>query len=66
MMDIRTNEETIVNALRKQEPMEPKKHELGGDYYYKCHWLSCGEDINKFMNYCPKCGQKIKWETDDE
>ena len=62
MMDNRVIEERIINALRQQEPMEPRKQELGGGFYYKCHWLSCDGDVNKFMDFCPKCGQRILWE----
>lgn len=54
-------EEKIIEALRLQEPLEPTRYELGGGLYYKCHWLKCNTDINRFMNYCPGCGQKIDW-----
>jgi len=45
-------------------PKKPAKYELGGGHYYKCCWLACGENLNKWYNYCPKCGQKIDWEED--
>ena len=51
----------ILEAMARQEPKEPRRIELGGGYYYKCFWKSCDEDLNKFMNYCPKCGQRIGW-----
>lgn len=54
-------EERIVEALSKQDAMEPQRIELGGGLYYKCYWTACNTDINRFMNYCPGCGQKIKW-----
>ena len=54
-------EERIIYALRQQEPQSPIKHELGGGYYYQCHWIACGETVTKFMEYCPKCGQRIDW-----
>ena len=54
-------EERILEALRQQEPLPPIKHELGGGYYYTCHWLKCGETVNRFMEYCSKCGQRIDW-----
>lgn len=54
-------EKRIVEALQKQEPLSPITVSLGGGYYYRCHWLSCGETVNKYMDYCPKCGQKIEW-----
>lgn len=59
-------EERIINALRQQQPLAPVRHELGGGYYYQCHWLACGETVNKFMEYCPRCGQRIGWEGANE
>jgi len=54
-------EKRILEAMARQEPKEPRRFELGGGIYYKCFWSSCDEDLNRFMNYCPKCGQKIGW-----
>lgn len=55
-------EQKITELLIRDEPKEPEKVELGGGIYYRCPWLSCGEDINRFMNFCPKCGQRIGWD----
>ena len=57
-------EERILEAMARQEPKEPTKVMLGGGYYYTCYWLACGETVNKFMNYCPKCGQALDWRED--
>lgn len=65
MRNIRT-EERILEALQKQEPLPPIVHELGGGIYYACHWLKCGETLNRFMEYCPKCGQKIDWSMNND
>ena len=54
-------EEKILEAMLKQEPKSPQRCELGGGIYYKCHWLKCNTDVNRFMNYCPGCGQCIDW-----
>ena len=51
-----------INALENAKPKPPNVYELGGDYYYKCYWIKCGEDLTKWYNYCPKCGQRIDWE----
>ena len=56
-----TIENRILLALQKQDAKEPRRMELGGGMYYKCPWLTCNTDINRFMNYCPGCGQKIDW-----
>jgi len=55
-----TNEQKHI-ALMNAIPHKPRKEELGGDFYYKCYWLTCNEDLKKYYNYCPKCGAKIDW-----
>lgn len=57
-------EQKIVDALEKEYGRPPRKIELGGGFYYKCFWVSCNEDINKFYEYCPKCGTRIIWDDD--
>lgn len=59
-------EERILYALRQQEALPPVAHELGGGIYYKCHWLKCNTDVNRLMDYCPGCGQKIDWGVKNE
>lgn len=59
-------EERILEALQKQEPLPPIEHELGGSPYYTCHWLNCSETVNRFMDYCPKCGQRIDWSMNND
>lgn len=54
-----TNEQ---KAEQNYTPRPPRVHELGGGIYYKCYWINCDEDINKWYNFCPKCGQRIYWE----
>lgn len=54
----RDEEAALLNAI----PKEPQVYELGGGYYFKCPWMSCNEDITRWHNYCPKCGQRIDWE----
>ena len=54
-------EKKITELLIRDEPKEPERVELGGGYYYRCAWLSCRETVNRFMNFCPKCGQRINW-----
>lgn len=59
------NEKTdqrILKALQQQEPLPPVIHELGGGYYYTCHWYKCGNTVTKYQNYCDQCGQRILWE----
>ena len=57
-------ERRIVDALRKEEPLPPNVHELGGGYYFTCYWLSCEASVHRWMNYCPACGQRIEWEDE--
>jgi len=53
-------------AIENSIPRKPIKQELGGGYYYKCPFLSCGETIHKWYEYCPYCGVKIDWSDDYE
>lgn len=55
--------EQIQAAIDNMTPQKPRRHELGGGYYYTCHWLKCGETLTRWHNYCPKCGQRIDWEA---
>lgn len=55
------NQSEIEKAIQNATPQKPIKHELGGDYYYSCHWIKCGETLHKWWKYCPNCGNKIDW-----
>ena len=59
-----TKEERL-EAEQKATPRPPIQHELGGGIYYTCYWITCGETVTKWDNYCRKCGQKILWEGAD-
>ena len=52
--------------LRNAIPQKPIKHELGGGYYYTCHWMKCGEELKRWYRYCPWCSQRIDWEGEEE
>lgn len=45
----------------RKEPMKPIREELGGDYYFKCPWLSCGKVVKYEDNFCPSCGTRFDW-----
>lgn len=49
------------NALLSAVERPPEVHELGGDKYYTCFWAHCGENLYRWYDYCPHCGQKIDW-----
>ena len=55
-------EQRIVEALTKQEPMKPRKYELGGGYYYRCYWASCDSTVTRWQNFCDQCGQRLDWD----
>ena len=61
MKKIELTDEQRTDALMNAVPQKPNKHELGGGIYYTCHWVSCNETLNKWYNYCPKCGNRIDW-----
>lgn len=54
-------EEKIMDLMTRDDPKYPRRIELGGGYYFRCGWLKCNTDINRDMNFCPKCGQRINW-----
>ena len=60
------DEGRIAEALRRQYPKKPDVVELGGDYYYSCFWATCNTTLQKWMNYCPVCGQRIDWGEKEE
>ena len=60
-MQNRITEDRILEAMARQEPHKPRRIELGGDYYFKCHWLKCDCEIQRWMDFCPKCGFRIDW-----
>lgn len=53
-----------IHALENAKPKPPREIELGGGIYYKCFWEACGEDLKRWFQYCPACGQKIEWGED--
>ena len=52
-------------GFQNEIPQRPVKYELGGDFYYTCHWMTCDEQLKRWWKYCPLCGQKIDW-SDEE
>lgn len=56
------DQELIKKAIQNITPKPPRICELGGGIYYKCYWVTCDEDLKKWYNFCPGCGQKIMWE----
>lgn len=53
-----------IEMWENRKPVKPIKEELGGDYYYRCPWLTCSTVIRSDYDYCPKCGAKFIWEDD--
>lgn len=54
-------ERKLTELLTRDNAMEPQRIELGGGIYYRCPWMMCNEDVNRFMNFCPGCGQRLDW-----
>lgn len=53
--------EQRLEIIAKATARPPIVHELGGDNYYTCYWISCGESLKKWWRYCPICGTEIDW-----
>lgn len=48
-------------AAEKNTPTEPKEMlDWNGITAYECE--NCGCDVFETQNYCPYCGQRLKWE----
>ena len=47
----------ILSLLREQKPVKPKNDAFGHPYCPKCNVL-----VYQTWNYCPHCGQAVKWE----
>ena len=45
--------------LKEQEAVEPKHNPLSPTDWF-CG--KCGMCISRFHDYCPSCGQAVKWE----
>lgn len=63
MLSSKEMEEAIA-LWENHKPKIPVREELGGDYYYRCGWLSCNQVIKHEWVACPYCGQAIRWEDD--
>lgn len=46
-------------------PKKVIREELGGDYYYRCGWLSCNKIVRSDMEFCPYCGQRLEFPLSD-
>ena len=50
--------EIAVAAMEKQDPM------YAGVLKMNCDCPACGETMEYEHNYCPECGQRLKWTED--
>lgn len=51
--------EMAEELLKEQEAVEPKHNPLSPTDWF-CG--KCGMCISRFHDYCPSCGQAVKWE----
>ena len=49
----------LTAMLKEQEEVEPKHNPLSPTDWF-CG--KCGMCISRFHNYCPSCGQEVRWE----
>ena len=50
--------EIAVEAMNKQDPMYARVPAMN------CDCPACGETMEYEHNYCPECGQRLKWTED--
>ena len=50
--------EIAVAAMEKQDPV------YAGVLKMNCDCPACGETMEYEHNYCPECGQRLKWTED--
>lgn len=51
-----------VYLLKEQEAKTPVECEHNGYWYYTCPTCGNHEELFREWNYCPFCGQAVKWE----
>ena len=56
---------TVEEMKIRYTPKMAIKEELGGDYYFRCPWISCNKIVRSDQNYCGACGQKLKFPLSD-
>ena len=49
-------------AIQNAIPQKPIRVELGGGYYYRCHWLKCDNTVHPWERYCSQCGQRLTFD----
>lgn len=47
---------------KEREAKTPIEYEHNGYWYYICPTCEKHEELFREWNYCPFCGQKVKWE----
>jgi hypothetical protein len=55
----------ILELLKEQDPVEPKKEDDGNPEPWASWWYvcgDCGQPIDKMDRYCRRCGKQVKWE----
>lgn len=64
-MSIELNKEEMQEAIElwvNHKPMKPVREELGGDFYYRCPWLTCNQVVKREWVACPFCAQRLNWD----
>lgn len=56
---------TVEEMKIRFTPKMVVKEELGGDFFYRCPWITCNKVVRSDMNYCPNCGQRLEFEYSD-
>lgn len=56
----------ILELLKEQEAVEPKKENDGNPEPWTAWWYvcgDCGQPIDRMDRYCRRCGKQVKWDA---
>ena len=60
--DIFNRVTNAIAMLKEHEAKTPVECEHNGYWYYTCPTCGNHEELFREWNYCPFCGQEVKWE----
>lgn len=56
---------TVEEMKIRYTPKMAIREELGGDFYYRCCWITCNKIVRSDWKFCPACGQSLLFPSSD-